>query len=64
MTSRHCFEGWMSLCATKAVTPYFTYMHLFVGAHDMDRLDALTAAAPAHAIPTIGVGGVWYTAQH
>lgn len=35
---------------------YSTYMHLFVGTHDMDRLDALTAAPAPRPIPAIGVG--------
>ncbi|GAA1997309.1 site-specific integrase [Microbacterium pumilum] len=38
---------------------YSTYMHLFVGTHDMDRLDALSATPPVQAIPLRGVGGMW-----
>lgn len=33
---------------------YSTYMHLFVGAHDMDRLDVLAATAAFPKLPQIG----------
>lgn len=37
---------------------YSNYMHLFVSAHDMDRLDTLaSASAPAGLIPMQRVGG-------
>lgn len=36
---------------------YSTYMHLFAGAHDMDRLDALSATPrPIPAIGGVSVG--------
>lgn len=36
---------------------YSTYMHLFVGAHDMDHLDALTRAPALRPVPVIGATG-------